>query len=108
MFREILTENPAIASEWLRSADPAEYAYKLATNHLALKEAGNLDGFRAKIEAEAEAKIRTKIEAEYKAKAEKAAKEREALPGSLSDARGTPVNRQTWAGPPSMDEILKP
>lgn len=107
-FREILAENPHVAGEWLKAADPAEYAYKLAVNHVALKDAGNMDGLRAKIEADTRAKVRAELEAEYKAKADAKAKEREALPPSLGDARGTPVNRQVWAGPSSWDEILKP
>lgn len=105
-FREILAENPNVAGEWLKAADPAEYAYKLAVNHVALKDAGNLDGLRAQIEADTRAKVRAELEAEYQAKADAKAKERAALPPSLGDARGTPVNRQVWGGPPSFDEIL--
>lgn len=111
VFRKILNEAPgggvAIATQWLASPDPAMFAYNVGKNHMELQQAGNLDALRAQIEKETEAKVRSKVEAEMKAKAEALEKERAALPGSLSDARSSGVNRPVWGGPPPLDDVLK-
>lgn len=105
-FAKLVGEEPGLYQKMLGAADPAEFAYRYALNHERLESAGDLGEFQKKIEADTETRLRAKIEAEYKAKAEAAAKERAALPGSLSDAKGTQQNRQVWGGPPSLDEIL--
>ena len=72
-----------------------------------LQQAGGIPELRAKIEKETEAKVRARIDAELKDKAEALAKERAALPPSLSEARSTGINKPVWGGIPSMEEILK-
>ena len=103
IFGELLKNTPGLYQEWMAALDPAEFAYTTGKNHQELKAAGSIDEFRAKIEKE----TRIRLEAELKEKAEKLQKERDALPLSLSDARGVQVNRPVWNGPTSMDEILK-
>lgn len=106
-FKELAESTPWIVQQMMMQPDPAEFAYRTAKNHKELQDAGGIDAMRSKIEAEAEARIRTKIEAELKDKAEALAKERAALPGSLSDARATGVNKSVWGGPTSLDGVLK-
>lgn len=93
-----------IHAQWLASQDPAEFAYRMGKQTKELREAGNIDALRAKIEKE----TREKLEAEYKKKQEDLEKERKAIPPSLSDVRGGGgKGAPAWSGPPSLDEILK-
>ena len=107
IFRQIAEANPLIVQQMMASIDPAEYAYKLAANHKAVMDAGGVDQLVEKARAEE----RVKVAAELKTKAEEAAalaaKERAALPGTLSDTKGTSGTRVAWAGPTSLEEILK-
>ena len=108
VFSELAMSTPGLGQQMLQASDPAEFVYRTAANHMAIKEAGGVEALLAKKEAETRAKVRTEIEAELKAKAEELAKDRAALPGSLSDARSTgAANRQVWSGPPSLEDILK-
>lgn len=103
-----LAQQAAFINQWMSAPDPAEYAYKVGKNHMELKQAGNLDQLRANIEKETEAKVRAKIETELKEKEERLRKERDALPGSISEARGTGGSRApVWGGPTPLDDILK-
>jgi len=105
VFEEILQQTPGVYAQWIASPNPAEFAYKMGKNHKELRDAGDIDALRARIEKE----TRIKLEAELKAKAELLEKERAAIPQSLSDVRGaaSTANRPVWTGPPSLDEILK-
>ncbi len=102
-FGEIIQATPGLAQQWLASPDPAEFAYKAAKSRMEIDEAGSMEEWKRKIETE----VRAKLEAELKAKAEELEKKRRELPPSLSNARGTTVNRQVWNGPTSMGDILK-
>ena len=106
VFGKVMEQTPGLHVQWLSALDPAEFAYQLGKNHQELKEAGDLPALRAKIEKETEVKVRARIEAELKAKAEALAKDRAALPPSLSEAKSTGVNKPVWSGPPSFDSIL--
>ena len=107
VFGQILQQTPGLHQQWLAAPDPAEFAYSIGKNHMELQAAGSMDELRAKIERETTARVRAELEAELKAKADALAKDRAALPPSLSDARSTGVNKPVWGGVPSMDEILK-
>lgn len=102
VFAEIINQVPGLHQQWLSTPDPAEFAYQTGKSHLDLRQAGGIPELRAQIEKE----TRVKVEAELKDKYEKAAAQRAALPGSLSDARSTGVNRPVWGGPTSLDGIL--
>lgn len=106
-FQTVLQQAPGVYQQWLSSPDPAEFAFSLGKNHLELQAVGSIDGLRAQIQKDTEARVRAQVEAELKAKYEKAAADRAALPGSLSDARGANVSRPVWNGPTSFADILK-
>ena len=102
-FAEVLAQNPGLHAQWLASKNPAEFAYKIGGNALSLKQVGSIDEMRKQIESE----TRAKVELEYRQKREDSARERAALPGSLSDARGVSMQRPEWTGPTSLDDLLK-
>ena len=104
IFKELMGQNPGLHQQFMGSPDPGEFVYKTAKFHKDLQGAGNIDNLRAQIEKE----TRIKIEAELKEKEGKLKKEREALPGTLSDARGTKQQAVVWSGPSALDDILKP
>jgi len=106
-FGKILQQTPGLHAQWLAAPDPAEFAYTTGKNHMELQQAGSMEEMRAKIERETSARVRAEVEAELKAKAEALAKERAALPPSLSEARSTGVNKPVWGGPPSLDDIVR-
>lgn len=107
IFQALVEANPGLIQPLLQSIDPAEHAYKLAANHKAVTDAGGVD----KLIEKARAEERVKVAAELKEKADKAAaeaaRERAALPGSLSDTKGTSGTKAVWAGPTSLEDILK-
>ena len=107
IFRELAMTTPGLAQQMLASQDPAEFTYRTAANHKALQEAGGLDAMREKIKKETELEVRARLEEELKVKAEALAKERAALPGSLTDSPSKGVNKPVWGGPTPMDDILK-
>jgi hypothetical protein len=103
VFAESLKATPGLHAEWLASPDPAEFAYKHGARLKEMREVGDLDKYREKIEKE----TRAKLEAEFKAKQEELEKKRSELPGSLSDVRGTTTQQKpVYAGPTSLDDIL--
>lgn len=106
LFAQVVQQNPQIQQQWLQAMDPAEFAYTIGKNHQEFQQVGSMEEYRAKIERETAARVRTEVEAELKAKAAALEKARADLPGSLSTARGTTVNRPTWSGPSSLDDIL--
>lgn len=108
VFTDLAKNTPGLVQQMMSAPDPAEFVYRTAKSHKELQEAGGIDALREKITAETEVKIRAKIEDELKAKAAVLAKERAALPGSITDVQSKGPNRQVWGGPTSMSEILKP
>src|SRR3990167_3720428 len=102
-FDEMVKTTPGLYEKWISSSDPADFAYKTVKSHKELQEAGDIDKLRAKIEKE----TRIKIEAELKDKAKKLHDEREAIPQSLSEVRGTPGSKVMWNGPEPLESILK-
>lgn len=104
VFAEDLKTVPGLHAQWLASPDPAEFAYKHGHRVKELREVGDLDKYREKIEKE----TRAKLEAEFKAKQEAFEKQRAALPPSLSDVKGAAKqNAPVWTGPTPFSDILK-
>jgi BMFP domain-containing protein YqiC len=103
IFTELAQTTPGLGQQLLSAPDPAEFAYRTATAHKQLTEAGSIENLRASIEKE----VRAKIEGELKAKEEELRKQRANLPPSLSDARGARVNKPVWNGPTPLDTVLK-
>lgn len=106
-FREKVEQTPGLVQQWLASPDPAEYAYNVGKSHLDIEAAGGIPALLEKKEKETAARVRAEVAAELKEKAEALAKERAALPPSLSEARSTGPNKHVWGGPTSMTDILK-
>ena len=107
VFGELLKQTPGLHQQWVSAPDPAEFAYGVGKNHMQIQQAGSIDALLKQREEEVTARVRAQLEAEYKAKAEESQRTRAAIPPSLSDARGTAVNRPVWNGPTSLDDILK-
>jgi hypothetical protein len=107
VFSQMVSEAPHLAEQAFSSPDPAEFAYKTAKMQKDLQDAGGIDQLRGKVEAELKARIRAELEAELKKRQDEFTKDKEALPGSLTDVPSKGVNRPVWSGPPCLDEILK-
>lgn len=104
IFSALMRETPALHSQMVAAADPAEFVYRTAARTKMLQEAGSIDELRAKIEKE----TRTKMEAEFKAKQDDLDKQRSALTGSLSDVKGASTQqRPVFSGPTPLGDILK-
>ncbi len=106
-FGEVLKQMPALQQNWLASADPAEYAYRVgkdAIDRYQWQQAGGADGMKKKLEAE----FRAKWESEQKAKDDERQKAAAALPNSLSSVSGKgTTSAPTWGGPTPLDNVLK-
>jgi hypothetical protein len=102
-FAESLKNTPGLHAQWLSSPDPAEFAYRHGHRVKEMRDVGDIEQYKAKIEKE----TRAKLEAEFKAKQDELDKKRSELPGSLSDVRGTTTQQKpVYAGPTTLDDIL--
>lgn len=102
VFKEVVKTTPGLVERMFADPHPAEFAYKVGKNYKAIQEAGSVDNMRAQIEKE----VRLKLEQEYKDKEAQLLKERAAIPGSLSDARGSVQTKPVFTGPTPMSAIL--
>jgi len=100
VFAAMTQENPALYQQMIQQVNPADFAYKAATNQQKLKEMGNPLEYEAKLEA----RLRAKWEAE---RAEEN-KKRADLPGSIATTAGVGGSTAaTWSGPTTLDDLLK-
>ena len=107
VFKEMALSVPGLAQQCFSSPDPAEFAYRTGKFHRELNEAGGLAQLRTKIEAETRAKVETEFKAKEEARLADMARQRAALPGSLSDVRGAAASkRMEYTGPTPLDVIL--
>jgi hypothetical protein len=106
-FSELVEKTPGLFQKMLASPDPAEYAFGIGKGHLDIEQAGGMQALLEKKEKETAARVRAEVAVELREKAEALAKERAALPPSLSEARSTGPNKHVWGGPTSMNDILK-
>ena len=102
VFFEMAKESPVVVKQMIDADDPGEFAYKLANNHSKLALAGNLDALLDQREKE----LRVKLEAEYNTKNEEKQRIMNSIPKSLSDVGSTGLNRPTWTGPDTLNDIL--
>lgn len=95
-FIQLAQEMPLLVEQLRTAPDPAEFAYRTAEFHLALKEAGgSVEALRKQIEAQA---LAQRAE-QFQAKAQ-------AIPKTLAGATGTGrKSANTFAGPASLDDI---
>lgn len=99
IFIQLATENPALVLEMRKSANPAQFAYKTASNQLKLAEMANPEEY--------ETKLRQKITAELEEKYSKEAAKRGDLPGTLATTRGVAgTHTPEWTGPPPLSDVL--
>lgn len=107
-FGELMQANPWLEGQVASSPNPAEMAYRLGKNRMELQQAGDLDGYRKKVEEETRAAMRKEMEEEAAKKEAERKRLAESLPRSLSDVRGSPpAGSQVWGGPTSLESILK-
>lgn len=107
-FQELLQANPWLAEKVAEAPNPSEVAYRIGKNRMELEQAGNLDGFRKKIEQETEARVRKQFEEQAAAKEAERRKLADSLPRSLSDVRGSPpTSTPVWGGPTPLDSVIK-
>lgn len=106
-FNQMVNDAPHLAEQAFQSPDPAEFVYKTAKMQKDLQDAGGIEQMRAKVEADLKIKIKAELEAEWKKREEELKKQRDDLPGSLTDVPSKGTNRAVWGGVPSLDDILK-
>lgn len=104
IFSEMVASNPALYQQMVQQINPAEFAYKTASNQQKLKEMGDPSEYEKKLRMQ----IESEMEAKYKALMDAATKKKAELPGSIATSRGSGGNQApTWAGPTSLDDMLK-
>lgn len=103
VFAGLLQQVPGLHQQWLNSGDPAEFAYSTGKKHREISQLGNLDSWKAQKEKE----IRLQLQKEFEEKQAAFEKEKSAIPGSLSDARGSVQHTPQFSGPTPLDSILK-
>lgn len=103
VFSAIVESDPTIYRQMLAQPNPAEFAYKVAANHLKAKEMGNPLEYEEKLKARLTAEIEQKVRAQMEAEAKK----RGELPVSIADTRGAAgTHTAAWSGPPPLNELL--
>lgn len=106
VFSQMVQEAPHLAEQAFSASDPAEFAYRTAKMQKDLQDAGGIDQYRTKVEAEMKAKVKAELEAEWKKREAELQKARDDLPGSLTDVPSKGTNRPVWGGVPSLDDVL--
>ena len=107
IFKGLSMQNPVLFQQAIASQDPAEFAYRVAKNYHELQEAGSIEQVRAKVEKETRLKVEAEMREKFKQEQETKQKERDALPGSLSNVTGVGNVSKVWGGPTPLDNILK-
>lgn len=107
IFGELLKSTPGLYQDWIAAPDMAEFAYVVSKQRMELREAGDLQDYRKKIEKETAIQVRKEIEAEIAKKDSEKQKLAESLPRTLSDVRGISQQTPVWGGPTPLSSILK-
>jgi hypothetical protein len=97
VFADLVKNTPGLIQQFRAAADPAEFAYKTGKAHNAIKEAGDVDAYKAKLKAELKAELEAEAQAKKKAKDD--------VPDSLSDARGH-SSKKVFSGPPPLSSVF--
>ncbi len=106
VFIDMVSQNPALATQMNQSINPAEFAYNTAKNHLEMQEIGDIDSFKADLIAQGYAKAKAELEGEKNAEIKKAIETRSELPGSLSNERAAGGNKSLPYTPTELDSII--
>ena len=102
VFTKMANENPNLWMKMNSQANPAEWAYKQASNEVRFKDIGDIDSFEERIRAEERAKVLT----EQSDNIESEIAKRAALPGSLSTQRATGGNSEPPVGDDNLDDVI--
>jgi hypothetical protein len=96
VFVELAQSNPYLVAQLQQAQDPAEFAYKTAEYHIAMKEAGgSLDALKKRLSEE----LAQEKQSSFQAKAQ-------AIPKTLAGATGTGRrSAQVFSGPTGLDDI---
>ena len=102
-FSELVQTTPGLAQQWVAAPDPADFAYRVAKQHIELEQFGSIEDWKASETA----RIRAEVEAQVASKAKEQQARVAAIPPSLSAAKGAGAkNQPAFSGPPSLDSIL--
>lgn len=104
VFAELIRDRPDLYGAMLNSPDPGEFVYKTAAQAIAVKEMGDPDAYRAKLESEIRAKLEAEFETKRKAEAEALIDAK--LKGGFSEVRAVGDREKKLAGHRPMSEIL--
>jgi hypothetical protein len=103
IFIQMTEQNPLLIEEMRSSANPANFAYRTATNQQKLAEMGDPLEYEKKLTE----KITAKVTADLKKQFDNEAAKRDNLPGSLAGTRGAAgTHTAEWSGPPPLSDIL--
>lgn len=97
-YQAEVAKNPALATQVRNSGDPWDELVKVGKRLMALDEIGeDPSAFRAKVEAEIEAKVRASLQTQQPELK---------LPASLAGARSAGSRGAAWTGPTPLGSIL--
>lgn len=100
-------ENPTLKAEFHKAANPARFAYDTAKKAAEYDAMKDVDGYKAKLEAEVRKEVEEKVRKEFEDKAKKQAEKEAAIEPSLASAGNGGLNSSDWSGPTPLDDILK-
>ena len=106
-FVQMAQENPTLRAEFQKAPNPARFAYDTAKKAAEYEAMKDVDGYKAKLEAEMRKELEEKVRAEYEAKAKKQAEKEAAIEPSLASAGNGGLKSSDWSGPTPLDDILK-
>lgn len=107
-FFQMLEENPHLGDGMRSAANPAKYAYETAKKAIEAEALKDVDGYKAKLEADVRKDVEAKVRAEYEAKLKKQQEKEGAILPTLSGASSKGgLKSDDWSGPTPLDEILK-
>lgn len=107
-FFQMLEENPHLGDGMRSAANPAKYAYETAKKAMEAEALKDVDGYKAKLEADVRKEVEEKVRAEYEAKLKKQKEKEDAILPTLSGASSKGgLKSDDWSGPTPLEEILK-
>jgi hypothetical protein len=93
-FMQMAQSNPQLVAEFQASSMPAQFVYNTVKKAEQYADMQNVDGYKAKLKAQAREEVKAELEAEAQAKADKDAKLNGALSPSLANTRAAGANNE--------------
>lgn len=104
VFEGLARKEPVLLEKMMQQPDPAEWAYRTAKRAKDIAEMGDPAAFRERTRAE----LLAEIKAEQEAEAVETAPDLPNIPKTLGKTRTVGSRKgPAWAGPETLDEILK-